>query len=266
MGMNWSYNPIPDRKEVISLLRVAVDRGVTFFHTAEVYGTCTNEELMDEALSPFRGQIATASKFGYQLKSDRVPVGSAWIAARSRSSSLSRAHSSGSGSIEAVAGTVKYLIQQGQVKHFGMCEAAAKTIRCAHAVQPVTVVPSGYSLWFRDPEKEVPPILEEPGIGFVPFSPLGTGFLTGKIDETPAFDSSNFRNTVPRFTPEVRKANLALVDLLDKIAERKKATPGQIALAWLVALKPWIAPILGTTTPRRKHRSGCSRTYVGRSS
>jgi aryl-alcohol dehydrogenase-like predicted oxidoreductase len=262
MGMSWSYSPLPDRKEMISLLHAAVDRGVTFFDTAEVYGPYTNEELVGEALLPFRGQVVIATKFGYQLKPDGSP---GWVRLDSRPEHIKNA---AEGSlkrlrvdafdlfyqhrvdpevpIEDVAGTVKDLIQQGKVKHFGLSEAAAKTIRRAHAVQPVAAVQSEYSLWYRDPEKEVLPTLEELGIGFVPFSPLGKGFLTGKIDETTTFDSSDFRNTVPRFTPEARKANQALVDLLQKIAALKKATLARIALAWLLAQKPWIVPIPGT--------------------
>ena len=253
MGMSWSYHPLPDRKEMISLLHAAVDRGVTFFDTAEVYGPYTNEELVGEALLPFRGQVVIATKFGYELKPDASP---GWVRLNSRPVHIKKA---AEGSlkrlrvdaidlyyqhrvdpevpIEDVAGAVKDLIQQGKVKHFGLSEAAAKTIRRAHAVQPVTAVQSEYSLWYRDPEKEVLPTLEELGIAFVPFSPLGKGFLTGKIDETTTFDSSDFRNTVPHYNPENRKANQALVDLLQKIAQRKRATPGQIALAWLLALK-----------------------------
>jgi aryl-alcohol dehydrogenase-like predicted oxidoreductase len=267
MGMSFSYSPLPDRKEMISLLHAAVDRGVTFFDTAEVYGPYTNEELVGEALFPFRGQVVIATKFGYRLKPDGSP---GWVGLDSHPEHIKQ---SVEGSlqrlrvdaidlyyqhrvdpevpIEDVAGAVKDLIQQGKVKHFGMSEAAAKTIRRAHAVQPVTAVQSEYSLWFRDPEKEVLSTLEELGIGFVPFSPLGKGFLTGKIDETTTFDSSDFRNTIPRFTPKARKANQALVDLLQKIAQGKKATPGQIALAWLLAEKPWIVPIPGTTKLHR---------------
>jgi aryl-alcohol dehydrogenase-like predicted oxidoreductase len=267
MGMSFSYSPLPDRKEMISLLHAAVDRGVTFFDTAEVYGPYTNEELVGEALFPFRGQVVIATKFGYRLKPDGSP---GWVGLDSHPEHIKQ---SVEGSlqrlrvdaidlyyqhrvdpevpIEDVAGAVKDLIQQGKVKHFGMSEAAAKTIRRAHAVQPVTAVQSEYSLWFRDPEKEVLSTLEELGIGFVPFSPLGKGFLTGKIDETTTFDSSDFRNTIPRFTPKARKANRALVDLLQKIAQGKKATPGQIALAWLLAEKPWIVPIPGTTKLHR---------------
>ena len=267
MGMSWSYTPLPDRNEMISLLHAAVDRGVTFFDTAEVYGPYTNEELVGEALLPCRGQVVIATKFGYQLKPDGSP---GWVRLNSRPEHIKKA---AEGSlkrlrvdaidlfyqhrvdpevpIEDVAGAVKDLIHQGKVKHFGLSEAAAKTVRRAHAVQPVTAVQSEYSLWYRDPEKEVLPTLEELGIGFVPFSPLGKGFLTGKIDATTAFDSSDFRNTIPRFTPEARKANQALVDLLQKIAGRKKATPAQVALAWLLTQRPWIVPIPGTTKLHR---------------
>ena len=279
MGMSWSYHPLPDRKEMISLLHAAVDRGVTFFDTAEVYGPYTNEELVGEALLPFRGQVVIATKFGYELKPDASP---GWVRLNSRPEHIKKA---AEGSlkrlrvdaidlyyqhrvdpevpIEDVAGAVKDLIQQGKVKHFGLSEAAAKTIRRAHAVQPVTAVQSEYSLWYRDPEKEVLPTVEELGIGFVPFSPLGKGFLTGKIDETTTFDSSDFRNTVPHYNPENRKANQALVDLLQKIAHRKKATPGQIALAWLLAQKPWIVPIPGTT---KLHRLELKKTSERRQS
>ncbi len=265
--MSWSYHPLPDREEMISLLHAAVDRGVTFFDTAEVYGPYTNEELVGEALLPFRGQAVIATKFGYELKPDGSP---GWVRLNSRPARIKKA---AEGSlkrlrvdaidlyyqhrvdpevpIEDVAGAVKDLIQQGKVRHFGLSEAAPKTIRRAHAVQPVTAVQSEYSLWYRDPEKEVLPTLEELGIAFVPFSPLGKGFLTGKIDETTTFDSSDFRNTVPRFKPENRKENQALVDLLQKIAYRKKATPGQVALAWLLAQKSWIVPIPGTTKLHR---------------
>ena len=252
---------------MISLLRSAVEHGVTFFDTAEVYGPYTNEELLGEALLPFRGQVVIATKFGYQLKPDGSP---GWIRLNSRPEHIKQ---SVEGSlkrlridaidlyyqhrvdtevpIEDVAGAVKDLIQQGKVKNFGLSEAAAKTIRRAHAVQPVTAVQSEYSVWFREPEEEVLPVLEELGIGFVPFSPLGKGFLTGKIDEHTTFDSSDFRNIVPRFDPENRKANQVLVDLLQMIAHRKEATPGQVALAWLLAQKPWIVPIPGTTKLNR---------------
>jgi aryl-alcohol dehydrogenase-like predicted oxidoreductase len=267
MGMSWSYSPVPDRKEMISLLRAAVERGITFFDTAEVYGPLTNEELVGEALAPFRGQVVIATKFGWKPGSEGE---ARWSRLDSRPEHIRRVIE---GSlrrlkvdaidlyyqhrvdpevpIEDVAGAVKDLIQQGKVKHFGLSEAAPKTIRRAHAVQPVATVQSEYSLWFREPEKEVLPTLEELGIGFVPFSPLGKGFLTGKIDEHTTFDSSDFRNVVPRLKPENRKANQALVDLLETIARRKKATPGQIALAWLLAQESWVVPIPGTTKLHR---------------
>jgi aryl-alcohol dehydrogenase-like predicted oxidoreductase len=262
MGMSYGYGPAADKQEMISLLRTAVDRGVTFFDTAEVYGPFTNEELLGEALSPFRGQVVIATKFGFKLDPNGGPK---WVGLDSRpphikqvaEASLKRLRVDAIDlfyqhrvdpdvPIEDVAGAVKDLIQEGKVKHFGLSEAGAQTIRRAHAVQPVTALQSEYSLWWRSPETEVLPTLEELGVGFVPFSPLGKGFLTGKIDENTTFDSSDFRNVVPRFTPEARKANLALVDLLARIAERKKATPAQIALAWLLAQKPWIVPIPGT--------------------
>jgi aryl-alcohol dehydrogenase-like predicted oxidoreductase len=267
MGMSFSYGPPPDKKEMISVLHAAVDRGVTFFDTAEVYGPYTNEELVGEALAPYRNRVAIATKFAYELKPDGSP---GWVKLNSQPDHIREAVE---GSlrrlrvetidllyqhrvdpevpIEDVAGTVKELIQQGKVKHFGMSEAAAKTIRRAHAVQPVTALQSEYSLWYRKPEEEIIPTLEELGIGFVPYSPLGKGFLTGKIDDSTAFAGTDFRNTLPRFTPENRKANLALVDQLQKIATRKKATPAQIALAWLLAQKPWIVPIPGTTKLHR---------------
>jgi aryl-alcohol dehydrogenase-like predicted oxidoreductase len=267
MGMSFSYGPPRDKQEMTSLLRSAVERGVTFFDTAEVYGPFTNEELVGEALSPFRKQVVIATKFGFKLKPDGEP---GWVGLDSRpehikqvaEASLKRLkvevidlfyqHRVDPGvPIEDVAGAVKDLIQQGKVKHFGLSEAGAQTIRRAHAVQPVTAVQSEYSLWTRSPEAEVLPTLEELGIGFVPFSPLGKGFLTGKIDENTTFDSSDFRNILPRFTSEARKANQALVDLLGKTAERKRATPAQIALAWLLAQKPWIVPIPGTTKLHR---------------
>jgi aryl-alcohol dehydrogenase-like predicted oxidoreductase len=263
MGMSYSYAPIPDRKEMISLLHAAVERGVTFFDTAQVYGPYTNEDLLGEALSPFRGQVFIATKFGHQLKADGSPGivrldSSAANIRRSVEGSLKRLRVEAIDlyyqhrvdpevPIEEVAGVMKDLTQQGKVKS----EAAARTIRRAHAVQPVTAVQSEYSLWYREPEKEVLPTLEELGIGFVPYSPLGKGFLTGKIDETTKIDSSDFRSSVPRFNPENRKANQGMVDLLAKIAQRKKATPGQIALAWLLAQKPWIVPIPGTTKLHR---------------
>jgi aryl-alcohol dehydrogenase-like predicted oxidoreductase len=267
MGMSWSYFPVPDRKEMIALLQTAVERGVTFFDTAEVYGPHTNEELVGEALVPFRGQVVIATKFGWK---PAVEGEARWSRLDSRpehiktvvEGSLNRLRVDAIDlyyqhrvdpqvPIEDVAGAVRDLIQEGKVKHFGLSEAAAKTIRRAHAVQPVVAVQSEYSLWFREPEKEVLPTLEELGIGFVPFSPLGKGFLTGKIDEKTTFDSSDFRNVVPRFTAENRRANQVLVELLQKIGQRKGATPGQIALAWLLAQKPWIVPIPGTTKPQR---------------
>ncbi len=266
MGMSFSYGPPKDKQEMISLIRSAVERGVTFFDTAEVYGPYINEELVGEALAPFREQVVIATKFGFKLDPhtgkqaglDSRPEHIKQVA----EGSLKRLKVDAVDlfyqhrvdpdvPIEDVAGAVKDLIQQGKVKHFGLSEAAAKTIRRAHAVQPVTAVQSEYSLWTRGPEKEVLPTLEELGIGFVPYSPLGKGFLTGKMDENTKLDSSDFRNILPRFTPEARKANLALVDLLGKIGERKKATPAQIALAWLLAQKPWIVPIPGTTKLNR---------------
>jgi len=262
MGMSYGYGPAADKQEMISLLRTAVERGVMFFDTAEVYGPFTNEELLGEALSPFRGQVVMATKFGFKLDPNGGPK---WVGLDSRPEHVKRVAEASlkrlrvdaidlfyqhrvdpDVPIEDVAGAVKDLIQEGKVKHFGLSEAGAQTIRRAHAVQPVTALQSEYSLWWRSPETEVLPTLEELGIGLVPFSPLGKGFLTGKIDENTTFDSSDFRNVVPRFTPEARKANLALVDLLARIAERKKATPAQIALAWLLAQKPWIVPIPGT--------------------
>jgi aryl-alcohol dehydrogenase-like predicted oxidoreductase len=263
MGMSFGYGPAVDKQEGISLIRAAVERGVTFFDTAEVYGPYTNEELVGEALAPFRGQVVMATKFGFRPASEGE---ARWSVLDSRPEHI-REVAEGSLKrlktdvidlfyqhrvdpnvpIEDVAGAVKELIQQGKVKHFGLSEAGVKTIRRAHAVQPVAALQSEYSLWFREPEAEVIPTLEELGIGFVPFSPLGKGFLTGKISEDTQFDKSDFRNVVPRFTPENRKANQAMVDLLSKIAERKKATPAQIALAWLLAQKPWLVPIPGTT-------------------
>src|SRR5437016_7638839 len=262
MGMSFSYGPPKDKQEMISLIRAAVERGVTFFDTAEVYGPFTNEELVGEALAPFRDQVVIATKFGWAPNPED---GGKWTALNSRAEHRKEA-AQGSRKrlktdvidlyyqhrvdpnvpIEDVAGAVKDLIQQGKVKHFGMSEAAVQTIRRAHAVQPVTAVQSEYSLWFRRPEEEVLPTLEELGIGFVPFSPLGKGFLTGKIDEQSAFASDDSRNTIPRFAPEARKANIALVDLLGTMARQKNATPAQIALAWLLAQKPWVVPIPGT--------------------
>jgi aryl-alcohol dehydrogenase-like predicted oxidoreductase len=268
MGMSFAYGPPMDKQAGISLIRTAVERGVTFFDTAEVYGPFTNEELVGEALAPVREQVVIATKFGFDLSGPDHRPGAAGLNSRPEhirqavAGSLKRLRIDTidllyqhrvdpNVPIEDVAGTVKELIQQGKVKHFGLSEAGVQTIRRAHAVQPVTALQSEYSLWTRTPEKEVIPTLEELGIGFVPFSPLGKGFLTGKIDETTTFDSSDFRNTVPRFTPENRKANQALIDLLGKIGERKKATPAQIALAWLLAQKPWIVPIPGTTKLHR---------------
>ena len=267
MGMTFSYGPAPDRDAMISLLRTAVERGVTFFDTAEVYGPLNNEELVGDALAPFRGQVVIATKFGFKLDPAGGPK---WIGLDSRPEHIKEV---AEGSlkrlkvealdlfyqhrvdpdvpIEDVAGAVKDLIQQGKVKHFGLSEAAAETIRRAHAVQPVAAVQSEYSLWTRKPEEKVLPTLEELGIGFVPYSPLGKGFLTGKIDENTTFDSTDFRAILPRFAPEARKANQALVDLLADIGKRKNATPAQIALAWLLAQKPWIVPIPGTTKQHR---------------
>jgi aryl-alcohol dehydrogenase-like predicted oxidoreductase len=267
MGMSWSYGLPKDKQEMISLLRAAVERGVTFFDTAEVYGPFTNEELVGEALAPFHEQVAIATKFGWAPDpndSDR------WSALNSRPDHIKQVAEASlkrlkveaidlfyqhrvdpNVPIEDVAGAVKELIEQGKVKHFGLSEAGVQTIRRAHAVQPVTALQSEYSLWWRKPEAEVIPTLEELGIGFVPYSPLGKGFLTGAINETVTFDSSDFRSTLPRFTLEARKANQALVDLLGAIAQRKQATSAQIALSWLLAQKPWIVPIPGTTKLHR---------------
>src|SRR5215472_15596284 len=267
MGMSFSYGPPKEKQEMISLLHAAVERGVTFFDTAEVYGPYTNEELVGEALAPFRGRVAVATKFGWKID-PKAERGLAGLDSRPEQikrvadASLKRLRVEAIDlfyqhrvdpevSIEDVAGAVKELIEQGKVKHFGLSEAAAGTIRRAHAVQPVTAVQSEYSLWWRRPEKEVLPTCEELGIGFVPYSPLGKGFLTGKINEDARFDSSDFRSQIPRFTPEALKTNQALVDLLRQIAERKKATPAQIALSWLLAQKPWIVPIPGTTKLNR---------------
>jgi len=263
MGMSFSYGPPKDKQEMVSLIRSAVQRGITFFDTAEVYGPYINEELVGEALAPFRGQVVIATKFGWKID-PKAERGLAGLDSRPEhikqvaEASLKRLKIDAIDlfyqhrvdpdvPIEDVAGAVKDLIQEGKVKHFGLSEAGAKTIRRAHAVQPVSAVQSEYSLWWRSPEEEVLPTLEELGIGFVPFSPLGKGFLTGKIDENTKFDGTDFRNIVPRFTPEARRANQALVELLRTIAERKKGTPAQIALAWLLARKPWIVPIPGTT-------------------
>src|ERR1700731_3138168 len=262
MGMSFGYGPAGEKQEMISVIRRAVERGVTFFDTAEVYGPFANEELVGEALTPFRGKVAIATKFGFKLDPDTGKQ--AGLDSRPQhikevaEASLKRLKTDTIDlfyqhrvdpdvPIEDVAGAVKDLIRQSKVKHFGLSEAGVQTIRRAHAVQPVTALQSEYSLWFREPEKEVIPTMEELGIGFVPFSPLGKGFLTGKINENTKFDSTDFRNIVPRFTPEARKANQAVVDLLSKVAARKKATPAQLALAWLLAQKPWIVPIPGTT-------------------
>jgi aryl-alcohol dehydrogenase-like predicted oxidoreductase len=266
MGMSFGYGPPKDKQEMIALLRAAVERGVTFFDTAEVYGPFTNEELVGEALAPFRHEAVIATKFGFKL----APTTGRSVGVDSRpehikevaEASLKRLKTDvidlfyqhrvdPDVAIEDVAGAVKELIHEGKVKHFGLSEPGVQTIRRAHAVQPVTAIQNEYSLWWRKPEHEVLPILEELGIGFVPYSPLGRGFLTGKMNENTAFDSSDFRNTLPRFTPEARKANRALVDLLGQMAKRKNATPAQIALAWLLAQKPWIVPIPGTTKLER---------------
>jgi aryl-alcohol dehydrogenase-like predicted oxidoreductase len=266
MGMSFGYGPPADKQAMISLIRSAVERGVTFFDTAEVYGPFTNEELVGEALAPFRGQVVIATKFGWKLDPqtgkgvglDSRPEHIREVAAASlkrlkvETIDLFYQHRVDPNvRIEDVAGAVKDLIQEGKVKHFGLSEPGVQTIRRAHAVQPLTALQSEYSLWWRQPEAEVLPTLEELGIGFVPFSPLGRGFLTGKMSENTAFDSTDLRSTLPRFTPEARKANQTLVDLLGDIAERKKATPAQIALAWLLAQKPWIVPIPGTTKLHR---------------
>jgi aryl-alcohol dehydrogenase-like predicted oxidoreductase len=266
MGMSFGYGPAGDKQEMISVIRAAVERGVTFFDTAEVYGPFTNEELVGEALAPFRGKVVIATKFGFKLDPntgkqaglDSRPAHIKEVAdaslkrLRTDVIDLFYQHRVDSNvPIEDVAGAVKDLIQQGKVKHFGLSEAGVQTIRRAHKVQPVTALQSEYSLWWREPEAEVIPTLEELGIGFVPFSPLGKGFLTGKISEDTQFDKTDFRNIVPRFSAENRKANQALVDLIDKFAQQKKATPAQIALAWLLAQKPWIVPIPGTTKLHR---------------
>jgi aryl-alcohol dehydrogenase-like predicted oxidoreductase len=263
MGMSFSYTPLPDPKEMVALIRAAVERGVTFFDTAEVYGPFTNEELVGEALAPYRGKVAIATKFGFKPS---TPGEKRWDGLDSRPEHIREA---AEGSlkrlgietidlfyqhrvdpvvpIEDVAGAVKDLVREGKVRHFGLSEAGVKTIRRAHAVHPVTAVQSEYSLWWRRPEEELLPTLQELGIGFVPFSPLGKGFLTGAIDDKTVFDSTDFRNIVPRFTPEARKANQALVDLLRTVAAGMNAAPAQVALAWLLAQKPWIVPIPGTT-------------------
>jgi len=266
MGMSFGYGPAGDKQEMISVIRAAVERGVTFFDTAEVYGPFTNEELVGEALAPVRGRVAIATKFGFKLDPDTGKQ--AGLDSRPEhikevaDASLKRLRTDvidlfyqhrvdPNVPIEDVAGAVKDLIQQGKVKHFGLSEAGVQTIGRAHKVQPVAALQSEYSLWWREPEAEVIPTLEELGIGFVPFSPLGKGFLTGKISEDTQFDKTDFRNIVPRFSPENRKANQAMVDLIGKFAQQKKATPAQVALAWLLAQKPWIVPIPGTTKLHR---------------
>src|SRR6266852_4709362 len=271
MGMSFSYGPPKDKQEMTTLLRAAVERGITFFDTAEVYGPFLNEELVGEALAPFREQVVIATKFGFDLTPNSDPRGMKGLPGLNSGPEHIKQAAEGSLKrlkvetidllyqhrvdpdvpIEDVAGAVKELIQAGKVKHFGLSEAGVQTIRCAHAVQPVTAVQSEYSLWTRGPEAEVLPTLDELGIGFVPYSPLGKGFLTGQMNENTKFDGSDFRNILPRFTPEALKANQALIDLLAKIGKRKKATPAQIALAWLLAQKPWIVPIPGT---RKLHR------------
>jgi aryl-alcohol dehydrogenase-like predicted oxidoreductase len=263
MGMSSGYGPAADKKEMVSLIRTAVERGVTFFDTAEVYGPFKNEELVGEALAPVRAQVVIATKFGFQLKANGEP---GWQGLNSRPEHIKRVAEASlkrlrvesidlfyqhrvdpDVAIEEVAGAVKDLIREGKVKHFGLSEAAPNTIRRAHAVQPVTALQSEYSLWWRQPEEDVLPVLEELGIGFVPYSPLGRGFLSGKMDENTSFGSSDFRSLLPRFTPEARKANQAFVDRLAELAKQKNTTPARIALAWLLAQKPWIVPIPGTT-------------------
>lgn len=269
MGMSWSYGPPKDKNEMIKLLRAAVERGVTFFDTAEVYGPLTNEELLGEALAPYKGKIVIATKFGW-APANESETNARWSALNSRPDHIKKVVEGSlkrlkveaidlyyqhrvdpNVPIEDVAGIVKQLIQQGKVKYWGLSEAGAQTIRKAHAVHPVAALQSEYSLWTKEPEREIIPTLEELGIGFVPFSPLGKGFLTGKIDENTKIHSSDFRSTVPRFNMENRKANQVLVDMLNMFAEQKNATPGQIALAWLLAQKPWVVPIPGTTKMNR---------------
>jgi len=265
MGLSFGYGKVTERQEAIALLRAAVERGVTLFDTAQAYGPFTNEEVVGEALAPFRGQVAIATKFGFNFGPDRAsrPLnsrpehiretteGSLKRLGTDRIDLLYQHRVDPNVPVEDVAGTVKELIAEGKVRHFGLSEAGVRTIRRAHAVQPVTALQSEYSLWWREPEAEILPLLEELGIGFVPFSPLGKGFLTGKIDETTTFDSSDFRNTVPRFSPENRAANQAVVDLVSAVAARKGATPAQLALAWVLAQRPWVVPIPGTTKLHR---------------
>jgi aryl-alcohol dehydrogenase-like predicted oxidoreductase len=266
MGLSYGYGPASDQRDGVALIRAAVERGVTLFDTAQAYGPFTNEALLGEALAPFRGQVAIATKFGFGYDEIGKPTGgldsSPQHIRRTTERSLERLgvetidllyqhRVDPNVPIEDVAGTVRELIAEGKVKHFGLSEAGVRTIRRAHAVQPVTALQSEYSLWWREPEAEILPTLEELGIGFVPFSPLGKGFLTGKVDETTAFDPSDFRNTVPRFAPENRKANQAVVDLVSAIATRKGVTPAQLALAWVLAQRPWIVPIPGTTKLHR---------------
>jgi aryl-alcohol dehydrogenase-like predicted oxidoreductase len=265
MGLSFGLGPAVEKPEAIALIRAAVERGVTFFDTAQVYGPYVNEEVVGEALAPFRGKVVIATKFGFEFDANGKQIGLSSRPAHIRQMTEGSLKRLGVDAIdlyyqhrvdpkvpiEEVAGAIKELIAEGKVKHFGLSEAGVKTIRRAHAVQPVTALQSEYSLFWREPEAEIMPTLEELGIGFVPFSPLGKGFLTGKIDETTTFDKSDFRNTVPRFDPENRKANQALVDLLGTIAAKKKATPAQIALGWLLAQKPWIVPIPGTTKLHR---------------
>jgi aryl-alcohol dehydrogenase-like predicted oxidoreductase len=269
MSMSFGYGPAGERQEMIGVIRAAVERGVTFFDTAEIYGPFTNEELVGEALAPYRGKVVIATKFGFKIDAEGRQAGLDSRPEHIRQvaeASLKRLkvdtidlfyqhRVDPEVPIEDVAGAVKGLIQAGKVRHFGLSEAGVKTIRRAHAVQPVTALQSEYSLWWREPETEVLPTLEELGIGFVPFSPLGRGFLTGKIDENTQFDSTDFRNGVPRFAPEARKANKTLVELLGAIAARKNATPAQLALAWLLAQKPWIVPIPGTTKLQRLYEN-----------
>jgi len=271
MGLNYGYGPASDRSEGIAILRAAVERGVTLFDTAEAYGPFTNEELVGEALAPYRKQVVIATKFGWNIDPEtgerhpglnsrpaHIKVATEGMLKRLKTDRIDLLYQhrvDPDVPIEDVAGAVKELIREGKVEHFGLSEAGGNTIRRAHAVQPVAAVQSEYSLWTRDPEPEVVPTCEELGIGFVPWSPLGQGFLTGKIDEKTTFDSSDFRASFPRFTPEARRANLALVDLVKRVAERKKATPAQIALAWLLAQKPWIVPIPGTRKLERLYEN-----------